>query len=151
MIYSDSCPECSSEINTSTKRNYLSFSCDLYPMFYDRKLIEIGKQLHNFCFLKQTQNIFQTNWNIFFRPSFVILASDGLWDTFSNEEAVAYIKDHLHEHDFGAKSLTLQSYYRGSVDNITVIIISFKNGAYRVSSAATTPPVTNDKNLVSSK
>ncbi|CAD7079940.1 unnamed protein product [Hermetia illucens] len=85
------------------------------------------------------------------KPSFVILASDGLWDTFSNEEAVAYIKDHLHEHDFGAKSLTLQSYYRGSVDNITVIIISFKNGAYRVSSAATTPPVTNDKNLVSSK
>lgn len=104
-----------------------------------------------FVFLNRPKISFKQIEIFFFRPSFVILASDGLWDTFSNEEAVAYIKDHLHEHDFGAKSLTLQSYYRGSVDNITVIIISFKNGAYRVSSAATTPPVTNDKNLVSSK
>lgn len=61
------------------------------------------------------------------KPLFVILASDGLWDTFSNEEAIAFIKERLHEPDYGAKSITLQSYYRGSLDNITVIIINFKD------------------------
>lgn len=73
------------------------------------------------------------------KPTFLILASDGLWDTFSNEEAVAYIKDHLHEHDYGAKSLAMQSYYRGSVDNITVLVILFRNGVYKIGSNAALP------------
>lgn len=64
------------------------------------------------------------------KPSFIILASDGLWDTFSNEEAVAFIKERLHESDYGAKSLTLQAYYRGSLDNITVIVINFTDGGF---------------------
>lgn len=64
------------------------------------------------------------------RPAFVILASDGLWDTFSNEEAVAFIKERLSEPDYGAKSLTLQAYYRGSLDNITVIVINFTDGSF---------------------
>ncbi|KAI4466071.1 protein phosphatase 2c [Holotrichia oblita] len=64
------------------------------------------------------------------KPMFVILASDGLWDTFSNEEAVAFIKERLNESDYGAKSITLQSYYRGSLDNITVIIINFKDNSF---------------------
>lgn len=64
------------------------------------------------------------------RPSFLILASDGLWDTFSNEEAIAFIKERLNEPDYGAKSITLQAYYRGSLDNITVIIINFKENAF---------------------
>ncbi|EZA61934.1 Protein phosphatase 1L [Ooceraea biroi] len=45
-------------------------------------------------------------------PMFIILASDGLWDTFSNEEAVAFIKERMDEPHFGAKSITLQSFYR---------------------------------------
>ncbi|CAG5056630.1 unnamed protein product [Parnassius apollo] len=61
------------------------------------------------------------------KPMFLVLASDGLWDTFSNEEAVKFIKERIDEPDFGAKSLTLQAYYRGSVDNITVLIINFLN------------------------
>lgn len=65
-----------------------------------------------------------------------MLASDGLWDTFSNEEAVAFIKDRLHEPHFGAKSLTLQSYFRGSVDNISVLVIVFKDGKYQFGSSA---------------
>lgn len=72
------------------------------------------------------------------RPAFFILASDGLWDTFSNEEAVAYVKKHSHEPDYGAKSLTLQAYHRGSVDNITVLVIVFKNGTYRIAQSNTT-------------
>ncbi|XP_011550613.2 protein phosphatase 1L [Plutella xylostella] len=61
------------------------------------------------------------------KPMFVILASDGLWDTFTNEEAIKFVKERLDEPDFGAKSLTLQAYYRGSVDNITVLVINFLN------------------------
>lgn len=64
------------------------------------------------------------------KPLFIILASDGLWDTFSNEEAVAFIKERLSEADYGAKSITLQSYYRGSLDNITVLIINFKDNSF---------------------
>lgn len=61
------------------------------------------------------------------KPMFLVLASDGLWDTFTNEEAVKFIKERLDEPDYGAKSLTLQAYYRGSVDNITVLVINFLN------------------------
>ncbi|CAG9862758.1 unnamed protein product [Phyllotreta striolata] len=64
------------------------------------------------------------------RPTFVILASDGLWDTFTNEEAVGFVKERLDEPDYGARSLTLQAYYRGSLDNITVIVICFRDRAY---------------------
>ncbi|XP_063232789.1 protein phosphatase 1L isoform X1 [Bacillus rossius redtenbacheri] len=60
------------------------------------------------------------------KPLFLVLASDGLWDTFTNEEAVAFIKERINEPHFGAKSITLQSYYRGSLDNITVVVINFK-------------------------
>lgn len=63
------------------------------------------------------------------------MASDGLWDTFSNEEAVAYIREHLDEPLYGAKSITLQSYARGSVDNISVIVIVFANGIYQIGSS----------------
>lgn len=66
------------------------------------------------------------------------MASDGLWDTFTNEEACSFIKEHINEPDYGAKSLALQSYYRGSVDNITVLVIAFKNGVYRIGSATNT-------------
>ncbi|XP_055954909.1 protein phosphatase 1L-like isoform X2 [Patella vulgata] len=60
------------------------------------------------------------------QPQFMILATDGLWDCFSSEEAVEYIKERLNEPHFGAKSLVLQAYYRGSVDNITVMVVNFK-------------------------
>lgn len=76
-------------------------------------------------------------FNIFVRsPQFLILATDGLWDTFSNKEAVAYIREHLDEPDFGAKSLTLESYARGSSDNIATIVIVFHNGFHRIGSSA---------------
>ncbi|XP_045458723.1 protein phosphatase 1L isoform X2 [Melitaea cinxia] len=68
------------------------------------------------------------------KPMFLVLASDGLWDTFTNEEAVKFIKERLDEPDFGAKSLTLQAYYRGSVDNITVLVINFLNNQVSISS-----------------
>lgn len=45
------------------------------------------------------------------------------------------MQDHLKEADFGAKSLAMESYKRGSVDNITVLIIAFKNDVYRIASS----------------
>jgi len=64
-----------------------------------------------------------------FRPQFMILASDGLWDAFSNDEACSYVRDHLDEPHFGAKSIVLQAYYRGSLDNITVMVVNFTENA----------------------
>ena len=61
------------------------------------------------------------------KPKFMILATDGLWDAFSNEEAVAFVSERLDEPHFGAKSLVLQAYYRGSLDNITVMVVNFAN------------------------
>ena len=60
------------------------------------------------------------------QPQFLILATDGLWDCFTNEEAVEYIKERLDEPHFGAKSIILQAYYKGSLDNITVMVVKFK-------------------------
>ena len=59
-------------------------------------------------------------------PEFMILATDGLWDAFSNEEAVKYVRERVDEPHYGAKSLVLQAYYRGSLDNITVMVVNFK-------------------------
>ncbi|XP_070538635.1 protein phosphatase 1L-like [Ptychodera flava] len=61
------------------------------------------------------------------KPQFLILATDGLWDAFTNEEAVMFIKERLDEPHFGAKSLVLQAYYRGSPDNITVMVVNFNH------------------------
>ena len=58
-------------------------------------------------------------------PMFLILASDGLWDTFTNEEAVAFIKERINEPHFGAKSITLQSYYRYDINLFLNLIIIF--------------------------
>ncbi|XP_063703439.1 protein phosphatase 1L [Culicoides brevitarsis] len=66
------------------------------------------------------------------KPQFMILASDGLWDVFQNEEAVAYIKEHLNEPHFGAKSICLEAYTRGSLDNISVMVIKFNHGRYEI-------------------
>lgn len=66
-------------------------------------------------------------------PMFIVLASDGLWDTFTNEEAVAFIKERINEPHFGAKSITLQSYYRGSADNITVLVINLRDRKFSIS------------------
>jgi len=58
--------------------------------------------------------------------SFIIIASDGLWDVFSSEEATAFASTRLKERqtfDNVAKDLVDLAYLKGSMDNITVIII----------------------------
>ena len=59
-----------------------------------------------------------------FQAHFVVLATDGLWDVMSNEEVVAFVRNHIGERDFGAKSLVLHAYNKGSSDNITVAVLN---------------------------
>ena len=58
---------------------------------------------------------------------FSVLASDGLWDTHSNEDAVATVKFCLcKERLMGADTLAREAFNKGSLDNITVLIIDLK-------------------------
>jgi len=60
------------------------------------------------------------------QPRFMILATDGLWDMFDNDEACTFVRSHLDEPHFGARSLALAAYKRGSLDNITVMVINLE-------------------------
>ncbi|XP_010247126.1 PREDICTED: probable protein phosphatase 2C 59 isoform X1 [Nelumbo nucifera] len=55
---------------------------------------------------------------------FLILASDGLWDVVSNEEAVSMIKS-IEDSEQAAKRLMQEAYQRGSADNITCVVVRF--------------------------
>ncbi|CAN8299126.1 unnamed protein product [Cochlearia groenlandica] len=55
---------------------------------------------------------------------FLILASDGLWDVFSNEEAVAMVKE-VEDPEDSAKKLVAEAIKRGSADNITCVVVRF--------------------------
>ncbi|AES73518.1 putative protein-serine/threonine phosphatase [Medicago truncatula] len=55
---------------------------------------------------------------------FLILASDGLWDVVSNEEAVGMIKP-IEDAEEAAKRLMQEAYQRGSADNITCVVVRF--------------------------
>ncbi|XP_062218207.1 probable protein phosphatase 2C 10 [Phragmites australis] len=59
---------------------------------------------------------------------FLILASDGLWDVVTNEEAVAMVKPIQDQPEEAAKKLLQEAYQRGSSDNITVVIVRFLDG-----------------------
>lgn len=56
---------------------------------------------------------------------FIILASDGLWDVVSNEEAVAFVKS-VPDVEEAAKCLTDEAFKKGSADNITCVIVRFQ-------------------------
>ncbi|KAI5064100.1 hypothetical protein GOP47_0020770 [Adiantum capillus-veneris] len=58
---------------------------------------------------------------------FLIIASDGLWDKISNEEAVSFVKDTVKEPTMSSKRLATEAVERGSTDNITVIIVFLKH------------------------
>ncbi|KAH7671712.1 protein phosphatase 1L protein [Dioscorea alata] len=55
---------------------------------------------------------------------FLILASDGLWDVVTNEEAVAMVKP-IEDPEQAARTLMQEAYQRGSADNITCVVVRF--------------------------
>ncbi|XP_032834451.1 protein phosphatase 1L isoform X2 [Petromyzon marinus] len=70
------------------------------------------------------------------RPRFLLLASDGLWDAFGSQEAVAFVSERLGEPHLGAKSVALQAFYRGCPDNITVVVVRYRPPRAGVAAAA---------------
>lgn len=84
-----------------------------YPLKL-KKVIIADPEIRTFTF-KEFRNF----------PRFIIVASDGLWDVFKNQEACDYAKDKLKETHFGARSLMKKAYAKKSCDNITVIVVKF--------------------------
>jgi serine/threonine protein phosphatase PrpC len=57
---------------------------------------------------------------------FIILACDGLWDVFTNQEAVNFVRKMLFEEGniaVVAQELIAKALERGSVDNISAVIV----------------------------
>ncbi|KAE8698452.1 putative protein phosphatase 2C 59 [Hibiscus syriacus] len=71
---------------------------------------------------------------------FLILASDGLWDVVSNEEAVAMIKP-IQDPEQAAKRLMQEACQRGSADNITCVVVRFLFNQSSTNQGATSPSV----------
>ncbi|XP_022938792.1 probable protein phosphatase 2C 11 [Cucurbita moschata] len=55
---------------------------------------------------------------------FIIIASDGLWNVLSNEDAVALVQ-HIQDTEVASRTLIQEAYARGSSDNITCVIVRF--------------------------
>jgi protein phosphatase 1L len=55
---------------------------------------------------------------------FLVLASDGLWDVVSNQDAVTMVQN-IQDAQEAAKRLTDEAYKKGSADNITCVVIRF--------------------------
>ncbi|XP_071450568.1 protein phosphatase 1L [Hetaerina americana] len=69
---------------------------------------------------------------VYLRPRFVLLASDGLWDAFSSEEAVAFLVQRLDEPGHGAASLAAAALRRGSLDNVTVLVVDLRKVQWKL-------------------
>ncbi|PKA61467.1 Protein kinase and PP2C-like domain-containing protein [Apostasia shenzhenica] len=54
---------------------------------------------------------------------FLVMASDGLWDVVSNEDAISIIKNTVKEPAMCSRRLATEAAERGSTDNITVIVV----------------------------
>lgn len=56
---------------------------------------------------------------------FLIVASDGVWDTITNEDAAAIAMKHSDVQD-AAKRIMEEAYARGSLDNICAMVIDLR-------------------------
>ncbi|CAF2015202.1 unnamed protein product [Brassica napus] len=83
---------------------------------------------------------------------FLILASDGLWDVFSNEEAVEVVKE-VEDPEESTKKLVGEAIKRGSADNITCVVVRFlesKNAHTKADASSTQEIATNGQTVVTS-
>lgn len=60
-----------------------------------------------------------------------VLASDGLWDALSNEQAASLALQYLDEPLYGARELVVRAFNAGSLDNITALIIDLRGRSAR--------------------
>ncbi|CAG7872079.1 unnamed protein product [Brassica rapa] len=83
---------------------------------------------------------------------FLILASDGLWDVFSNEEAVEVVKE-VEDPEESTKKLVGEAIKRGSADNITCVVVRFlesKNANSNADASSSQEIATNGQTVVTS-
>ena len=59
---------------------------------------------------------------------FLVLATDGLWDVFTNNQ-VAKVLQSCDDPQKGAEMLARQAFAKGSTDNITVLVIDLRQGS----------------------
>jgi serine/threonine protein phosphatase PrpC len=62
------------------------------------------------------------------KTEFAVVATDGLWDVMSAQAAVSFVRSRLNEHrdlEVAARELTREALRRGSVDNVTALIMTF--------------------------
>ncbi|KAH9307880.1 hypothetical protein KI387_035791 [Taxus chinensis] len=57
----------------------------------------------------------------------LVIASDGLWDVVSNEDAVSLVKS-IEDPEAAARKLTETAFNKGSADNITCVVVRFNQG-----------------------
>lgn len=56
---------------------------------------------------------------------FIIIASDGLWNVLSNQEAVGLVQN-INDAETASRKLIQEAYARGSSDNITCVVVRFE-------------------------
>lgn len=59
---------------------------------------------------------------------FLIIGSDGLWDVFSNQNAVDFARRRLQEHNdvkVCCRELVEEAMKRGAIDNLTIVMVCF--------------------------
>ena len=60
---------------------------------------------------------------------FLIISSDGLWEVFTNENAVDFARRRLQEHNDAracCRELVEEAIKRGAVDNLTALVVCFQ-------------------------
>jgi protein phosphatase 1L len=57
---------------------------------------------------------------------FIIMASDGVWDVFSNEAAVELVRE-IASPEEAAVLLTKEAILRGSLDNLSCVVVRFSS------------------------
>ena len=55
--------------------------------------------------------------------NFIILATDGLWDVVSEQDACDIVRDTVKDPTLCAKRLVMEAIGRGSMDNVTVVVV----------------------------
>ncbi|OQR96554.1 protein phosphatase 1L-like protein [Achlya hypogyna] len=70
-----------------------------------------------------------THVNLPVNPGFIVVASDGVWDTVTNDDAGRFVDERLDRDDLYeiAQDLVIEAYVRGSADNMLALVIDLRS------------------------
>lgn len=89
----------------------------------------LGNRLDKFNGLIATPEVLTFDLSDY-KPQFLVLATDGLYDVMRNDQIIAFIQARLDEEYYGAKSLVRYAYHQGSEDNIAVMVVNLKERSW---------------------